>query len=426
MVQRVIADLHVHSRFSRATSSELTIENLHLWALKKGLSIVGTGDFTHPAWLEEIRETLVEDGSGFLELRSDLRRRVEARVPKACAGRVKFVLQTEVSCVYKYGGRLRKVHNLVLFPTLRDVERFNASLARIGNLRSDGRPILGLDSRNLLEIALEACPDMIFIPAHIWTPWFSVLGSKSGFESIADCYRDLVGHIHAIETGLSSDPAMNWRISSLDRFSIVSSSDAHSPQNLGREATVFAPLNTFAEMARALSSGEGLLGTIEFFPEEGKYHLDGHRKCSVRFTPEETAAAGGRCPVCGRPLTIGVLNRVHELADRAPGEPRPNAKEFISLIGLDQILAEVLGIAGRTTRRVAVAYDKMLAALGPELYILTECPLKNIGMCDPRVRAAVERVRRGEVHLEAGYDGKYGSVKIFSPKEAQQLIRRGG
>jgi len=420
----IIADLHLHSKYSRATAKNLDLEHIFIWAQKKGLHLVGTGDFTHPAWFSELETKLVPDHGGLFELREEFARPLLEQIPRACQGPVKFILQTEISSIYKFGDKVRKVHNLVMFPDLESARLFNARLAAIGNITSDGRPILGLDSRDLLEIALEACSDVIFIPAHIWTPWFSALGSKSGFDSIQECYRDLVEHIHAVETGLSSDPLMNWRVSSLDGFHLVSNSDAHSPAKLAREATLFECGLTYPALLDALRTGVGMAGTLEFFPEEGKYHLDGHRKCGVRLTPEETAKLKGLCPVCGRKVVVGVLNRVVELADRGEGERGPRARDFTSLVALDQIVAESLGVSGRTSKKVLALYGSLLESLGPELRILLDLPLETIGnRYDSRIRTGVERVRSGHVHLEGGFDGEFGVVRVFSPREATRMQR---
>lgn len=416
----MIADLHIHSKYSRATSQQLDLEHLWVWAQKKGLQWLGTGDFTHPAWLEELKTRLVPDGRGFYRLSTELAQRLEPLVPEACKGPVRFVLQTEVSCIYKVGGRVRKVHNVVMFPDFEAVDRFNHRLERIGNLSSDGRPILGLDSRDLLEIALESSAETLFIPAHIWTPWFSALGSKSGFDSIQEAYRDLSDHIFAVETGLSSDPPMNWKVSSLDSFALISNSDAHSPERLGREASVFDCESSYQGLYEALRTGLGLVGTLEFFPEEGKYHLDGHRACQSRLEPARTRELSGLCPVCGRPVTVGVLNRVETLADRAKGCRGPKARDFESLLSLDQILAENLGLSGRTSKRVQERYLDLLTRIGPELHILREASLEELAAVGgPSLADAVGRVRTGRVYLEGGYDGEFGLVRVMAPGESR-------
>ncbi|MBW2092929.1 MAG: AAA family ATPase, partial [Deltaproteobacteria bacterium] len=305
---KFIADLHIHSRFSRATSRSLDLRTLDFWAARKGLAVIGTGDATHPEWFAEIQDQLVEAEQGFYRLRDDM--------AYPGGGATRFVLSVEISNIYKKNKQVRKNHNLILLPDIQTAERFNNRLARIGNIESDGRPILGMDAKDLLELCLDISQDIIFIPAHIWTPWFSVLGSKSGFDSIEECFEDLTRYIYALETGLSSDPAMNTRLSALDRFILVSNSDAHSAAKLGREANLFNTDFSFPAMARAMRGEGGFEGTVEFFPEEGKYHLDGHRKCHQRLEPEETRRLNGICPVCGKPVTLGVMYRVEELADR--------------------------------------------------------------------------------------------------------------
>jgi DNA helicase-2/ATP-dependent DNA helicase PcrA len=317
---RFHADLHIHSKYSRACSKDCDLEHLSWWARRKGITLVGTGDFTHPAWFEHLRENLVPTEPGLFRLREDLDRDITRRLPPSvAAGDIRFMLSVEISTIYKRDEHTRKVHHLVYVPDFDAAAEFNRRLGRIGNLGSDGRPILGLDSRDLLEITLECGDGAYLVPAHVWTPWFAVLGSKSGFDAIEDCYVDLADHIFALETGLSSDPLMNWRISGLDRYRLVSNSDAHSPPMLGREATVFDTDLDYFAIRRALETGAGHAGSIEFFPEEGKYHVDGHRKCGVRMEPQETREHGGTCPECGKPLTVGVLSRVEELADRPEG-----------------------------------------------------------------------------------------------------------
>src|SRR5262245_41661757 len=322
---RFHADLHVHSKYSRATSRNLDLEHLAAWAARKGIDVVATGDFTHPAWCTELKQKLVPAEGGLYRLRDEIEHGVMATLPASCRRPVRFMLEVEISTIYKKGERTRKVHHLIYAPDFDTVDRISARLARIGNIASDGRPILGLDSRDLLEIALESNPHAYLVPAHIWTPWFAALGSQSGFDSITDCYGDLADHIFAVETGLSSDPPMNWRISFLDRYRLTSNSDAHSPGKLGREATTFSCEPDYFSIRRALETGDGYVGTVEFFPEEGKYHMDGHRTCGVRLDPKETITHGGVCPSCGKPLTIGVAHRVEVLADRAEEETVPPA-----------------------------------------------------------------------------------------------------
>jgi DNA helicase II / ATP-dependent DNA helicase PcrA len=416
---KFVADLHIHSHYSRATSQDLDLEHLSQWAQLKGVQVVATGDIAHPGWLAEMQARLEPAEEGLYRLKAEVAEAVAAKVPPACQGPVRFLLGGEVSNIYKRDGQVRKVHHLIFLPSFAAVERLQAALEKIGNIRSDGRPILGLDSRDLLEIVLETDPQGYLIPAHIWTPWFAVLGSKSGFDSIDACFGDLTPHIFALETGLSSDPLMNWRLSALDRYTLVSNSDAHSPPKLAREATLFDADFSYAALFAALKSGDPATfgGTLEFFPEEGKYHVDGHRACGIRWEPEETAAQGGICSVCGKPVTIGVLNRVASLADRAPGERPPRTHPYQNLIPLPEILGEVYGV-GAGSRQVQQAYEGLLARLGPELRILREFPLAEIEAAGGALLAeGIRRVRGGEVQIAAGYDGEYGVIKLFEPQE---------
>jgi ATP-dependent DNA helicase UvrD/PcrA len=412
-----IADLHIHSRFSRACSKDCDIEHLSAGALRKGLTVLGTGDFTHPAWAAELKETLVPAEPGLFRVRPDLERRLRRDVPASCAGTVRFALSVEISTIYRRDERTRKVHHLIYAPRFEAADRITAALAKVGNLASDGRPILGLDSRDLLEITLEGGPGCYLVPAHVWTPWFAVLGSKSGFDAVRDCYADLAGHIFAVETGLSSDPAMNWTCSMLDGYRLVSNSDAHSPPMLGREATVFGTELDYFAMAEALRTGRGLDGTLEFFPEEGKYHLDGHRKCGVRIEPEQTRALADRCPACGKPLTVGVLHRVAELADRPAGFRPEGAAGFTCLVQLPEIIGEMAG-TGPRSKKVTGEVGRLVAALGPELSILREVPLDDLRRVGgSRLAEGIGRLRRGEVIRDAGYDGEYGTIRLFQPDE---------
>jgi DNA helicase II / ATP-dependent DNA helicase PcrA len=411
------ADLHIHSRFSRACSKDCDIEHLSWWALRKGLTVLGTGDFTHPAWAAELKDTLVPAEPGLFRARPELERRLARDSPATCAGTVRFMLSVEISTIYRRDERTRKVHHLIYAPGFEAADRITAALAKIGNLASDGRPILGLDSRDLLEITLEGGPGCYLVPAHVWTPWFAVLGSRSGFDAVQDCYADLAGHIFAVETGLSSDPAMNWTCSSLDAYRLVSNSDAHSPPMLGREATVFGTDLDYFAMAEALRTGQGLDGTIEFFPEEGKYHLDGHRKCGVRIEPEQTRALEARCPACGKPLTVGVLHRVAELADRPAGFRPDGAPGFTCLVQLPEIIGEIFG-TGPKSKKVTGEVGRLVAALGPELSILREVPLDDLRRVGgSRLGEGIGRLRRGEVIRDAGYDGEYGTIRLFQPDE---------
>ncbi|MCP3958209.1 MAG: UvrD-helicase domain-containing protein [bacterium] len=414
---RFYADLHIHSKYSRATSKNCDLEHLALWARRKGISVVATGDFTHPAWFDEIREKLVPAEPGLFRLRPDLESEIDRRLPGSCAGPTRFMLEVEISTIYKKGEKTRKVHHLIYAPDIDTASRFRDRLGQIGNIASDGRPILGLDSRHLLEITLESGPDAYLVPAHIWTPWFAVLGSKSGFDTVEDCYGDLAGHIFAVETGLSSDPPMNWRVSLLDRYSLVSSSDAHSPPMLGREACVFSTELDYFAMRQALENGEGYEGTVEFFPEEGKYHMDGHRACQVRLEPEETRRHDGRCPECGKPVTVGVMHRVESLADRTEPIRPEKAAPFRSLVPLPEIMSEICGV-GPKSKTVGARVASLVARLGPELEILERLPLEDLGRhTDPVLTEAIDRLRRGHVVREGGYDGEYGTIRMFEPGE---------
>jgi DNA helicase II / ATP-dependent DNA helicase PcrA len=417
---RYYADLHVHSKYSRACSRDCDLEHLTWWARRKGITVLGTGDFTHPAWSEHLRSTLVPAEPGLFRLRDDLDREVLRTLPPSCHGEVRFLLQVEISTIYKRDGRTRKVHHLCYVPDFDAAEEFTRRLARIGNLKSDGRPILGLDSRDLLEITLESGDGSYLVPAHAWTPWFAVLGSKSGFDAVEDCYADLAEHVFALETGLSSDPEMNWRVSRLDRYRLVSNSDAHSPPMLGRNATVYDTELDYFALRRALETGEGYVGTVDMFPEEGKYHLDGHRKCGVRLEPSETKAHHGDCPECGKPLTVGVLHRVDNLADRAPGDRPATAGEFLSLVPLPEIMGEILRV-GPKSKAVGQAVTELAGRLGPELGILLDLPLDAVREArSPLLTEAVERLRAGKVHREAGYDGEYGTISLFSSGEIDE------
>jgi ATP-dependent DNA helicase UvrD/PcrA len=416
------ADTHVHSRFSRACSKDCEVPNLAWWAARKGIAVTGTGDFTHPAWLQRLKETLVPAEPGLLRLRPDLAERLRRSSPPSCHQEIRFLLSAEISTIYKREDATRKVHHLIYAPNFGAADSITAKLAKVGNLASDGRPILGLDSRHLLEIILNAGPGCFLVPAHIWTPWFAVLGSKSGFDTVTDCYGDLADQVFAVETGLSSDPPMNWQCSILDRYQLMSNSDAHSPPMLGREATAFSTQLDYFAMADALRTGEGLAGTINFFPEGGRYHLDGHRKCGISLTPSDTISHGGMCPHCGKPLTIGVLHRVAELADRPAGHRPTRAPSYTNLVSLPQIVGEIHGL-GAKSKKVSDTVDRLVGALGPELGILCERDVDDIVRVGGNLLGeAITRLRRGAVIKHAGYDGEYGVIRLFQP---QELARAG-
>jgi DNA helicase-2/ATP-dependent DNA helicase PcrA len=418
-----IADLHVHSKYSRATAKNLDLENLYMAAQLKGVTVVGTGDFTYPAWFSEICEKLEPAEAGLFKLKKEYATDCDQQIPRSCRNKVRFILSTEISNIYKKNDKTRKNHNLVLMPDLAAVEKFNAKLDNIGNIKSDGRPILGLDARNLLEIVLETSPAGFLIPAHIWTPWFSLLGSKSGFDTVEACFEDLTPHIFAVETGLSSDPPMNWRVSGLDGLTLVSNSDAHSPMNVGREANLFNTSLSFEDIKSALESGDPdkFLGTFEFYPEEGKYHLDGHRNCKVRLWPQKTKSYDGKCPVCGKGLTLGVLYRVQELADRRENEIPQNRQAYHSIIQLADILSDIL-MVGPKSKRVQKIYHAALNQLGSEFDILHRLAIEDIEKAGiPLLAESIRRMRHKEIDVLPGFDGEYGQIKIFKPQEREQL-----
>ncbi|AJE04455.1 UvrD-helicase domain-containing protein [Geobacter pickeringii] len=421
-----IADLHVHSPFSRATSRECDPAGLAAWARVKGIQVVGTGDFTHPGWLARLKELFVPVEPGFFRLRDE---NVPSPLPglPAAPAPVRFMLSAEISCIYKRHGAVRKVHNLLYVPDLAAAERVSVRLAGIGNIESDGRPILGLDSRNLLEILLEAAPEGFLVPAHIWTPWFSLFGSKSGFDAVEECFGDLTPHVFALETGLSSDPEMNRMISALDRFTLISNSDCHSPGRLGREANLLATGFDFFSLRDALKENrrDRFRGTVEFFPEEGKYHLDGHRACGVCLEPSETRHLSGRCPVCGRPLTVGVLHRVLELADRDRPLFPEDAPEVFSMVPLPEVLGEILDV-GPASKEVARQYARLVARFGSEFAILLHASGEELAEASPLLAEAIGRIRAGRVIRHGGYDGEYGTIRVFEEGEVARLAGQGG
>ena len=407
-----IADLHIHSKYSRATSRDCDLLHLDAGMRRKGVQLLGTGDFTHPAWRSEMQTMLEPAESGLYRLRSEyLLPGAWKNVPDP-----RFVISGEISTIYKKDGKTRKVHHLILLPSIDAAEELSRRLELIGNIRSDGRPILGLDSRDLMEITFDSCPEAIFIPAHIWTPHFSLFGAFSDFSTIEECYGDMARHIHALETGLSSDPPMNRQLSMLDKYQLVSNSDAHAPAKLAREANILDADLSYDGLGRALETGAGLTGTIEFFPEEGKYHLDGHRACKCRLEPAETLSLGGSCPVCGRKVTVGVQHRVDDLSDRTVPEASA-LKHFEYLMPLEELIADCMG-ATPASKKVQAAYENALKALGPELYILREAPISDIqAVCGELAAEGMRRLRSGEVIREAGYDGEYGKISIFRPGE---------
>jgi uncharacterized protein (TIGR00375 family) len=410
---KFIADFHLHSKYSRATSPNMDLENLDKWAKIKGIKVLGTGDFTHPEWLKNLKEKLEPAEPGLFKL-------------KKSDSKIRFILTSEISCVYSKGGRVRKIHIIIFTPSFEVVEKINVQLGWVGNLKSDGRPILGLDAQELAKIVLNSSNECMVIPAHAWTPWFAIFGSKSGFDSIEECFGDYSKYIYSIETGLSSDPAMNWRLSALDKITLISNSDSHSPSKIGREANVFDTEISYKAITETIKQKDlrKFLYTVEFYPEEGKYHFDGHRNCEIRLSPEETKKYNGICPACGRPLTVGVLNRIEELADREKGFRPEGAIPFKSLVPLEEIIADVMG---RTTgtKEVEREYKSLIEKFGSEFNILLEAPgekLKEGTLFE--IAEGIIRVREGKVYKEPGYDGVYGKIRIFSQEEQKEVSKQ--
>jgi len=420
---KFIADLHIHSKYSRATAKNLDLENLHLWAQYKGIDLVGTGDFVHPQWHKELEDKLEPAEKGLFKLKEKYAKPMDAQVPASCRKQVRFMLTVEISNIYKRHDKVRKVHNLIFAPGFQAAKKIQTKLGEIGNISSDGRPILGLDSYDLLKITLDADAKNLFVPAHIWTPWFSVLGSMGGFDSMTDAFGDLTKHIYAAETGLSSDPPMNWRLKQLDDFILISNSDAHSPAKLGREANVFDTDFSYDGVYKALAdkNDKGLVSTIEFFPDEGKYHYDGHRSCQVRWHPKETIKHKGLCSVCGKPVTVGVMARVEALADRAEGTKSKRSRPYHNIVALPKMIGEAKDV-GEQAKAVQEAYMNILSKLGNEFYILIDCPIADIQRAAGDVLAeGIKRMREGKVEIAAGYDGEFGTVKIFEHGEREQI-----
>jgi len=398
-----IADLHIHSKYSRATSKSTDLEHLTQWAEIKGIQILGTGDFTHPLWFKEISTKLQPATDGLYKLKS-------AKSP------MRFILSTELSCIYTKNDKCRRIHLVVLAPDIATVEKINKTLGAKYNLKSDGRPILGLDAKELLKILLDISPDIVMVPAHCWTPWFSIFGSKSGFNSVEECFEELAPNIFALETGLSSDPLMNWQWSYLDKYTLISNSDAHSPGKLGREANVFefSKEPAYTDLMRAIKTRKNFLYTIEFFPEEGKYHIDGHRACNFQCEPAQTKKLKGICPVCHRPLTVGVLSRVAELADRAKPQRPKGAPDQKSIIPLKEIIAEIEGVMP-TSKRVDAKYHDLIKKGKNEFNILLNLSAEEIkSISEPKLAEAIMKMRQGNVIKNPGYDGVFGQIKVFS------------
>jgi len=413
---KFIADFHLHSKFSRATSQQMDLENLSKWARIKGIKVLGTGDFTHPQWLKDLKEELEPAETGLFKLKKD-----------TGGEKVRFILTTEVSCIYSKKGRVRKIHIIIFAPSFNAVEKINARLSWIGNLKADGRPILGLDAKELAKIVLGTCQECLVVPAHIYTPWFSLFGSRSGFNLLEECFEEYSKYIFAGETGLSSDPPMSWRNSALDKITLISNSDSHSPHRIGREANVFDSEVNYSAITGAIKEKDPqkFLYTIEFFPEEGKYHYDGHRLCGISLSPKETKKYGGVCPNCGKPLTIGVLNRVEELADREEGFLPEKRIPFKNLIPLEEIIAEAVG-RGVGTVEVEKEYDNLIKKFGSEFFILLDAKKEELEDATlPEINEGINRVREGKVFFEPGYDGVYGKIRIFSKGEQKSLSKQG-
>lgn len=415
----VVADLHVHSKYSRAVSKQMVIPQISKWAKKKGIDLVGSADWTHPLWFQELKRDLVEVGDGVFAYKEDL------------VG-PKFLLVTEISSIFSQGGRGRRIHTLFFAPSFEVVEKINEKLrSRGANLLSDGRPIIGLPVKDLAEIVWSVSPECLVVPSHLWTPWFGTYGDKGGFNSLEEAYGNLSSYIFAVETGHSSDPAMNWRVSELDKRAILSFSDAHSPAKMSREVTVFEVNDSqkiqYKDIVKAIKEQQ-IAYTIEFYPEEGKYHYTGHRKCAVKHSPEETKKLGETCPVCGRQLTIGVMHRVEELATRtsasvAGDELRlksgvrarkwGNRPVYVKLVPLAEILAEALE-SGFSTQTVLNKYDLLIEKFGSELRVLLESEPEDIaGIVGDKIAEGIKKVRNGEIVIEPGYDGVFGTVKIW-------------
>lgn len=407
-MEKIIADLHFHSKYSRAVSRDMDLEHMDTWAAIKGLNVITAADFTHPAWFKELSKKLELQKNGLYKLRGS-------------KSGVFFMLTTELSCIYSKNGKTRRIHLVVIMPDLPAVEKFNSKLGLLGKLKSDGRPILGIDAKEIVRMVMDTSDQATVIPAHIWTPWFSMFGSESGFDTVAECFEDMTKYIYAVETGISSDPPMNWRLSQLDRLAIVSFSDAHSMEKMGREATVFELEQlSYSSILSALKQQGGaknkIAYTVEFFPEEGRYHWDGHRNCNIRYSPAETKKHKGICPVCKKPLTIGTLNRVSKLADRPEGYQANNRPTFKSLVPLREIIAECLDL-GVNTKGVAAEYESMIRLGKNELNILLELPLDEIKkITTPTIFEAIKKVRTGNIYIQPGYDGEYGTVKVFKNK----------
>jgi len=421
---KFIGDFHIHSHFSLATSKELSPYSLDYWAGLKGIKVTGTGDFTHPGWLQELKEQLEPAEEGLFRLKQENKKRNMLPVE----GDARFILTTEISNIYKKKGEVRKIHSLVFAPSFDAAEKIQNKLASLGfNITSDGRPVIGMDSRDLLELCLDVSGDIFFVPAHIWTPWFSILGSKSGFDSVVECFEDLSEYISAVEMGLSSDPPMNWMCSFLDKYILIANSDAHSPDKLGRNANLLDADLSYKGIINALKSGnpDNFKGTVNLFPQEGKYHFDGHRKCGIRWSPLETLQHNEICPVCGKKITVGVMNRVAQLADRDNILERPNRHPFYSLIPLREILSEIEGVSPSSIK-VENSYKQLVHKAGSEFNILLNLELEQINKIGGELLCeAIRRLRNREVYIKEGFDGEFGIIKLFKEGETRSYTLHG-
>ncbi|MFA5169394.1 MAG: endonuclease Q family protein [Candidatus Paceibacterota bacterium] len=406
---KFIADFHIHSKFSRATSEKTDLENIAKWAEIKGVKVIASGDFTHPQWMKNIKEELKPAEPGLFQYKDSPTR---------------FLLTTEISCIYSKGGKVRKIHIVVLAPSIEIAEKINEELSKIGNLKSDGRPILGLDAKELAKIVLNISSDCMVIPAHCMTPWFGLFGSKSGFDSLEECFEEMSSSIYAVETGLSADPAMLWRLPDVRKISIISNSDAHSPEKIGREANVFDTELNYFSIVEAIKTKKGFLETIEFYPQEGKYYGDGHRACNIYMNSKDSLTYNEICPVCGKPLTVGVMNRIEKLADKPEGFVPEKAVPFRSIVPLKEIIGEVLGV-GAGTKSVDVEYQKLIKAFKSEFNILLDVPFEELKEAAfSTIAEGIIKVREGKVNISPGFDGEYGKVKIFSEVEKREAIRQ--
>jgi uncharacterized protein (TIGR00375 family) len=415
---KFIADFHVHSKYSRATSKEMDVESMARWANLKGVGLLGTGDFTHPFYFAGLKQKLKPTGFGLFTLRKEFKESAGI-VDNGSHQEVHFMLTTEVSNMFQQGGSSRRLHTMIFAPSFEVVEKINEELGQYGKLGSDGRPIFGFPTKELVEIITDITDECFIVPAHAWTPWFSVFGANSGFDCMEECFEEQTRHISCIETGLSSDPQMNWRWSALDKMALISNSDAHSPNRIGREANVFDCEMSYKEIVKAIRSKDKkkFLFTIEFFPEEGKYHYDGHRNCGILFSPAESKKHKNICPVCGRKLTVGVLHRVEALADRPEGFTPEGVIPCKHLIPLMEIIAEALG-QGPETKGVEKEYLRLVSYFGSEFRIVLDLSLEELEKSTPpKILEGIKRVREEDLHIVPGHDGVYGKIDIFAEKE---------